>query len=78
VDGDDAITTRAIMPLLIKGNNTIVMRATTPSQQWQGCLRINNSDDAIVMRVTIAIATIAKTLCIDGNIAITTWVTMPA
>jgi hypothetical protein len=33
----------------------------TPAQQRQGCLHINNGNNAIVMRVTIAIATMAKT-----------------
>jgi hypothetical protein len=49
------------MPLRIKGNNTIVTRTTMPAQQQQGCLHINNGNNAIVMRVTIAIVTIAKT-----------------
>jgi hypothetical protein len=31
-----------------------------PAQQWQGCLHIHNGNDAIVMRATIAIATMAK------------------
>jgi hypothetical protein len=30
-DGDNAIAKRATMPLRIKGNNAIVMRATTPA-----------------------------------------------
>jgi hypothetical protein len=77
-DGDDTIATKATMPLQIKGNNAIVMRATTPSQWWQRCLHIDNCNDAIVMRVTIAIATTAKTLCINGNNAIMMWVTTSA
>jgi hypothetical protein len=47
--------------LQIKGNNVIVTRATTPSQQWQGCLCIDNGDDVIITRATIAMATTAKT-----------------
>jgi hypothetical protein len=46
--------------LRIKGNNAIVTRVTMPAQQWQGPLRINNGNDAIVMRATIDIATLAK------------------
>ncbi len=36
-------------------------RATTLAQQWSICLCINNSNNAIVTRATIAIATMAKT-----------------
>jgi hypothetical protein len=36
------------------------MRATTLVQQRQRCLHINNSNNTIVMRATIAIATMAK------------------
>jgi hypothetical protein len=32
----------------IKGNNTIVMKATMPAQQQQGCLHIGNGNNAIV------------------------------
>ncbi len=60
-DGDNAITTRATTPLQIKGNNAIVTRAMMPAQLWQGHLHINNGNNAIVMRATIAIATTAKT-----------------
>jgi hypothetical protein len=45
------------MPSRIKGNNAIVTRATAPAQGQQGCLHIVNSDNTIVMRATIAIAT---------------------
>ncbi len=55
-----------------KGNDAIVTRANAPSPQWQGRLCINNGDDAIVIRAKIAIATMAKTLRIDGNNAIKT------
>jgi hypothetical protein len=48
------------MPLRIKGNNAIVTRAMTPSLQRQGRLCINNGNDAIIIRVKIAIATMAK------------------
>jgi hypothetical protein len=61
-----------------KGNDAIVMRAKTPSPQRQGRLCINNGDDAIVTRAKIAIATTAKTLRIDANNAIETWVTPPS
>jgi hypothetical protein len=44
----------------MKGDNTIVTRAIMPAQQWQGCLCINNGDNAIVMKATIAIVTTAK------------------
>jgi hypothetical protein len=44
----------------IKGNNAIVTRAIAPAQQQQGRLHIDNGNNAIVMRVTIAIATTAK------------------
>ncbi len=60
-DDNNAIATRATTPSQIKGNNTIVPRATTPAWQRQGCLCINNGNDPIVMRATIAITTIAKT-----------------
>jgi hypothetical protein len=46
--------------LQIKGNNAIVTRAMMPAQQQQGCLHINNGDNTIVMRATIAIAMTAK------------------
>jgi hypothetical protein len=60
-----------------KGNDAIVSRAKTPSPQQQGCLCINNGNNAIVIRGKIAIATTAKTLSIEGNNAIRTWVTTP-
>jgi hypothetical protein len=59
-DGNNAITTRATTPSRIKGDNTIIKRATMPAWQCQGCLRINNGNNTIVMRATIAIATTAK------------------
>ncbi len=59
-DGNNTIVTRATKLSWIKGNNAIVTRATMPAQQWQGRLRINNSNDTIVMRATIAIAMTAK------------------
>ncbi len=48
------------MPLRIKGNNAIVTRTMTPAWQWQGRLRIDNGNNAIIMMATIAIATKAK------------------
>jgi hypothetical protein len=60
-DGNTAITTMATTPSWIKGNNAIVTRKTTLSQRQQGCLRINNGNDTIIMRATIAMATVAKT-----------------
>jgi hypothetical protein len=43
-----------------------------------GCLPINNGNNTIVMKETIAIAITAKTLCIASNNAIATRATMPA
>ncbi len=60
VDGNDTIAMKATTPLRIKGNNIIVTRATMPTQQWHGPLCIDNGNDIIVMRVTIAIAMTAK------------------
>jgi hypothetical protein len=57
-----------------KGNNAIITRVKTPSPQWQGCLCINNGNHAIIIRANIAIMTTTKTLRIDGNNAIKTWV----
>jgi hypothetical protein len=45
----------------IKGNEATVTRAMTPAQQQQGCLRINNCDNTIMMRATIAIVMTEKT-----------------
>jgi hypothetical protein len=59
-DDNNAIATRETMPLQIKCNDTIVTRAMMPAQRQQGHLRIDNSDSAIVMRLTIAIATMAN------------------
>jgi hypothetical protein len=59
-DGGNAIATRATTPLEIKGDSAIVTRATMLAWQWQGRLRIDNGHDAIIMRATIAIATMAK------------------
>jgi hypothetical protein len=59
-DGNNGIMTRATMPSWIKGNNAIVTRVMMPSWQWQGPLCINNGNNAIVMRVTIAIMTTVK------------------
>jgi hypothetical protein len=59
-DGNDAIATRATTPLQIKSNNAIVTRAMTPAQQCQGRLRIDNGNDANVMRAAISIAMMAK------------------
>jgi hypothetical protein len=69
---------RATTPLQIKGNNAIVTREMTPSQQQQGRLCINNSDNAIIIRAKIAITTMAKTLHMNGNNTIATWVMAPA
>jgi hypothetical protein len=54
------------------------MTATALSIRWQGCWPINNGNNTIVMRATIAIATMAETLHIDGNNAIMTRAMMPA
>jgi hypothetical protein len=59
-NGNDSIATRETMPLWIKGNNTIVTRATMLAQQQQGHLRIDNSISALVMRPTVAMVTMAK------------------
>ncbi len=59
-DSNNAIATRATMPSQIKSNNTTITRAMTPAQQQQGCLGINNGNNAIVMRATIAIVMMAK------------------
>jgi len=48
------------MLLQIKSNNAIVTRAMTPAQQCQGRLRIDNGNDANVMRAAISIAMMAK------------------
>ncbi len=92
-DDNNTIATRATTPAWLrqhcypnKGNNAIVdqgqwhhfTRAMSPTWQWQGCLCINNGNNAIIMRGTIAIATPAKTLRINSNNTIATWVTMPA
>jgi hypothetical protein len=45
----------------IKGNQATVTRSMTPAQQQQGCMRINDGDNTIMMRVTIAIAMTEKT-----------------
>jgi hypothetical protein len=60
-DGNNALTKRETTPSLIKGNDAILTRATTPAQWLQGHLHIDNGDDNIVMRATIAIGTTAKT-----------------
>jgi hypothetical protein len=60
-DGNNAIAMRETTPLRIKGDGVIVTRATTPALWLQGCLSIGNSNNAIVMRATIAIATTTKT-----------------
>jgi hypothetical protein len=52
---------RATTPLQIKGNDAIVTRVTMPAHLQQGRLCINNGNNAIVMRATIAIVTTAKT-----------------
>jgi hypothetical protein len=63
---------RATTQLQIKGNNAIVTRETTPSQQQQGSLCIDNGNNTIVMRAKLAITKMTKTLRIDGNNAIAT------
>jgi hypothetical protein len=55
IDSNNAITTRASMP-----DQQRAIRATMLAQQWQRCLCIDNINNAIVKRVTIAIATIAE------------------
>jgi hypothetical protein len=49
-DSNAAIAMRATIPLRIKGNSAIITRVTTPAQQWQGRLRIDNGNNATVMR----------------------------
>jgi hypothetical protein len=77
-DGNNAIAMMATMPLRIMGNNAIVTRAMTPSQQRQGRLHINSGNNSIITRATIAITTTVETLHINGNNAITMWVMTPA
>jgi hypothetical protein len=60
-DGKDFITTRITTPSWIKDNDAIITRVTTPAWWWQGHLRIDNNNITVVMRVTIAIAMMAKT-----------------
>ncbi len=59
-DGNDAIAMRDTMPSWIKGDDAIITRATMSAQQQQGHLRIDNSDNTIIMRPTIAMAMMAK------------------
>ncbi len=59
-DGNNAIAMRETIPLWIEGNNAIVTMATMPAQQQQWRLRINNGNNTIVMRATIAITTTVK------------------
>jgi hypothetical protein len=85
-DDNSTIAMRATRPLQIKGNNAIVTRATMPAWQWQGCLHIDNSINAIVMRATIAIAKMVKMHahqrqqchCNESNNAITMMARTPA
>jgi hypothetical protein len=48
-DGTDTWTAK----MCINNGNTIATRATMPAQQQQRCLRINDGDGPIVMRVTM-------------------------
>jgi hypothetical protein len=59
-DNNDTITMRVTTPSRIKGNNAINTRPTMPAQQQQGCLHIDNGNNAIVMRAAIAITATAK------------------
>ncbi len=59
-DHNDAIATRATTPLQIKGDDAVVTKAMTPPQQRQGRLHIDNGDNTIVIKATIAIATTTK------------------
>jgi hypothetical protein len=58
-----------------KGNDAIVTRAKTPSPQWQGRLCIDNGNNAIVIRAKNCNCDNGKTLRINANNAIETWVT---
>jgi hypothetical protein len=60
-DGNNAIAKRETMPSRIMGKDAIVTRALTPAWWQKGLLRINNGNDAIIMRATIAIAMTAMT-----------------
>ncbi len=75
---DDTIAMRATTLLQIKSNGANVTRVTSPAQQLNGRLHIDNGDQAIVMRAAIAIATPQKRLRIDGNDTITMRATTPA
>ncbi len=55
-DNNNAIVMRKTKPSRIKGKDTIVTRVTTPAWRQLGCLHINNGNDTIIMRATIAIA----------------------
>jgi hypothetical protein len=48
------------MPKWYKGNDAIFAMATTPPQQWQGCLHIDNGNNVIIMRTKIAMVMMAK------------------
>jgi hypothetical protein len=60
-NSDDTITTRATKPSQIKSNDSIVIRSTMSAQWQQGLLCIDNGSEAIVVRITIAMVTMAKT-----------------
>jgi hypothetical protein len=60
-DSNNTLTTRATTQSQMKANHAIITKTTTPAQWQQGCLRIDNGNDTIVTRATIAITTIAKT-----------------
>jgi hypothetical protein len=59
-DSNDAIATRETTLSQIKGNDAIVTRAMTPAWGQQGHLRIDNGNNAIIMRPTFTIATMVK------------------
>jgi hypothetical protein len=59
-DNNNAITTRGTTPLWIKGDKGIITRAMMSSWWRQGRLCINNGNNAIITRTTIAIMTMAK------------------
>jgi hypothetical protein len=62
--------TRATTPSQIKGDDAIVTRETTPSQQRQGRLRIDNGNDTIIMRQQLLWRRLQRRLRINGDNAI--------
>jgi hypothetical protein len=59
-NSNDAIALMETLLLQIKGNSTIVTRAAMQARQQQGQLRIDNGNNAILVRPTIAMVMMAK------------------